>query len=88
MEFVDAALDIISRAGPTGCLVLFAWFWMTGRIVSIGEMKRAELAHEREKVQLRDERDHARKEAGEWKFMAVRGTDLAKYLGEKATGQQ
>lgn len=87
MEFVDAALDVIARAGPTGCLVLFAWLWMTGRIVSRGEMDRAETAHEREKVQIRSERDHARKEGAEWKFMAMRGTDLAKFLGEKATAQ-
>jgi hypothetical protein len=77
---------IISRAGAVVCLVLFAWLWMSGRIISNGELKRLEDAHEREKEQLRTERDHARKESGEWKFMAMRGTDLAKYLGEKATG--
>lgn len=86
MELVDAALDVISKAGPTGCLVLFAWLWMTGRIVSRGEMDRAEKAHEREKQQIREERDHERAEKSEWKFMAHRGTDLAKFLGEKATG--
>jgi hypothetical protein len=87
VELVNAALDIIARAGPVGCLVLFAWLWMTGRIVSRGEMDRAEAAHEREKQQIKDERDHARKEGAEWKFMAMRGTDLAKFLGEKTAAQ-
>lgn len=86
MELVDFALKVIQQAGPVGCLVLFAWLWMTGRIISRGEMVRMEQGHEREKAQLRAERDHARKEGAEWKFMAVRGTDLAKFLGEKATG--
>lgn len=87
MELVTFALDIIYKAGPTGCLVLFAWLFMTGRIVTAGELRRAGEGHEREKEQLRGERDHARRESGEWKFMAMRGTDLAKYLGEKATAQ-
>lgn len=84
MEVVTFALDVIYKAGPTGCLVLFAWLFMTGRIVTAGEMRRAGEGHEREKQQIRDERDHARKESGEWKFMAMRGTELAQYLGEKA----
>lgn len=87
MELVDYALDAIAKAGPTGCLVLFAWLWMTGRIVSRGEMERAEQAHAREVARVEVERDHARKEGAEWKFMAVRGTELAKFLGEKATAQ-
>lgn len=86
MDLVTFAIDIITRAGAIGCLVLFAWLWMTDRIISRGELKRLEDGHEREKQQIRDERDHARKESGEWKFMAMRGTDLAKFLGEKATG--
>lgn len=87
MDLVTFALDVLSKAGALGALVLFAWFWMSGRIISRGELKRLEDAHEREKQQFRDERDHARKESGEWKFMAMRGTDLAKFLGEKATAQ-
>lgn len=81
-QILDA---ILGQAGVLVVLVLFAWLWLTGRIISSGELKRLEGAHEREKQQLRDERDHARRESGEWKFMAMRGTDLAKFLGEKAT---
>ena len=88
MELVDYALDIIAKAGPTGCLVLFAWLWMSGRIISRGEMERSEKGHEREKAQLRVELEHARQEGGEWKLIAVRGTELARYLGEKATATQ
>lgn len=78
MDLVTFALDVIEKAGPVGCLVLFAWLWMSGRIVSRGEFDRAI-------GQLRDERDHARGEAKEWKVIGLRGTELARYFGEKAT---
>lgn len=87
MEIVTFSVDLITRAGALGALVLFAWLWMSGRIISRGELTRHDEGHEREKTQLREERDHARKESTEWKYMAMRGTDLAKFLGEKATGQ-
>lgn len=85
MDIIQFALDVLQKGGALGALVLFAWLWMSGRIVSAGEMNRASDGHEREKKQLRDERDHARTEATEWKHMAMRGTDLAQFLGEKAT---
>lgn len=87
MELVNAAVDIVQRAGPVGCLLLFAWLWLTGRIVSKGELDRAQATHAREICRVEAERDHARAEGSEWKFMAMRGTDLAKFLGEKATAQ-
>ncbi len=85
MELIDFALNVVSKAGPAGLMILFAWLWMDGRIISRGELKRLEAAHVREVKRAEDERDHARKEGAEWKLMAVRGTDLAKFLGEKAT---
>jgi hypothetical protein len=85
LDFVTFAVDVIYKAGPVGCLVLFAWLWMDGRIISRGELRRLEDGHDREKQQYKAERDHARKERDEWKFMAMRGTELAKFLGEKAT---
>lgn len=87
MDLVNVALDLLSRAGALGALVLFAWLWMSGRIISRGEMERAEQGHEREKAQLREELGHARREASEWKLIAVRGTELARDLGEKATAR-
>jgi hypothetical protein len=85
LELVDFALNVLAKAGPAGLMILFAWLWMDGRIISRGELKRIEEAHLRELKRAEDERDHARKEGTEWKFMAVRGTELAKFLGEKAT---
>lgn len=85
MELIDFALNVLDKAGQIGLFVLLTWLWMSGRIVSRGEMDRLAAGYEREKEQLRTERDHARKEGSEWKFMAVRGTELAKFLGEKAT---
>jgi hypothetical protein len=84
---VEWVWEYAKQQGPLVVfLCLFAWLWLRGHIISSGEMGRSEAGHEREKQQLRQERDHARKESGEWKLMAMRGTDLAKFLGEKATG--
>jgi DNA-binding winged helix-turn-helix (wHTH) protein len=78
VEIVELALNVIEKAGPVGCLVLFAWLWMTGRIVSRGEFDRAV-------EQLREDIKEERQEKSEWKTVALRGTELAKYFGEKAT---
>lgn len=86
MELVTFSIDVITRGGAVGGLVLFAWLWMTGRIISRGEFDRMEQAHEREKKQIREERDHERAEKSEWKLMAHRGTDLAKFVEEKKAG--
>lgn len=67
-------------------LCLFSWLWLTGKIISAGELQRTENGHEREKKQLREERDHERAEKSEWKLMAHRGTDLAKFVEEKKAG--
>lgn len=77
MELVDFALTVIDKAGTFGVMVLVLWLLLSGRLVTRGEMDRA--------VQ-RAERNEARadSEAKEWKFMAMRGTDLAQFLGEKA----
>lgn len=83
MDIVQFALDVIQKAGPIGCLVLFAWLLMSGRVVTASELKRAEDGHEREKQQLRDTLKVREGELSEWKFMAVRGTELAQFFGEK-----
>lgn len=75
MELIDLALDLIQRAGPTGLLLLFIWLLMTGRLVWRRELDRAE-----------GETKNAKADADEWKLMAMRGTDLAEFLGKKATG--
>ena len=85
MELVDFVLNVIEKAGPVGLMVVFAWLWMEGRIISRSELKRLEGAHDRELKRTEAARDHALKERDEWKFMAARGTELAKFLGEKAT---
>ena len=85
MEIVNFTLEVIEKAGPTGTLVLFAWLWMSGRIVSRGEFDRMVLQMEKMARQVESERDHERREKIEWKAIAHRGTELAKYFGEKVT---
>jgi len=87
MDSVQFILDVTQKAGVVGCLVMFAWFWLKGWIVSQAEMKRNEANFQRELKRVEEERDHARKECAEWKFMAMRGTDLAKYLGEQVSAK-
>jgi hypothetical protein len=84
MTLADA-FSLITQAGSVGCLAIFGYLMMTDKLLTPGGLKRIEEGHEREKKQLREERDHARKESGEWKLMAMRGTELAQYLGAKAT---
>ena len=78
MDLLNVALDLLSKAGALGGLCLFAWLWMSGRIVSRGEFDRAV-------EQLKDALKEERQEKAQWKVVALRGTELAKYFGEKAT---
>ena len=83
MELIDLALDVTQKAGPFGLAVLFIWLLMSGRIVTAREMRREKEVSADEIARLEKERDLEREEKREWKFMALRGTDMAEFFKER-----